>query len=382
MLAVHGGVTISFAEMNEILEVRPRDLDATVQAGVTRKQLNHHLRDTGLFFPVDPGADASLGGMASTRASGTNSVRYGTMRDNVVRLTVVTANGRVIRTKSRARKSAAGYDLTGLFTGQEGTLGIITEVTVRLYGIPETIALATANFPDIGTASDAVIQIIQLGVPVARAELLDVRSIEAVNMNAGLGLPCAPTLFFEFHGTTGHVQEQLELVQEIVADNGGQGWRSSTDADERSKLWKARHESHQAFKAMRPNSVVWGTDVCVPIGSLAECIRETYEDIKNASFFIGIIGHVGDGNFHLAMVIDPERGEELAEAEAINGRLIARAIRFDGTCTGEHGIGLGKMKYMRAEHGDALDTMQDIKMALDPFNILNPGKVVKVTVAS
>lgn len=376
LIPLKGGVSLDLTGMNQILSVRAEDLDATVQAGVTRKQLNAHLRDTGLFFPVDPGADATIGGMAATRASGTNAVRYGTMRENVVNLTVVLSDGRIIRTRSRAKKSSAGYDLTGLFVGQEGTLGIITEVTVRLYGIPEVMAAATCSFPTVDAAVDTVIQTIQMGIPISRVELLDDRAIEAVNAYSKLTLPVTPTLFFEFAGSQSGVEEQAAIVEELAKGEGASNWRWSTDADERSKLWQARHDIHWAIRALRPGAKGWGTDVCVPISALAEVIREVRKETSQQSFGTTLVGHVGDGNFHLGMQIDPDDPAEWAKANEINDRMVKHAIRLGGTCTGEHGVGIGKMKFMREEHGEALDVMHLIKNALDPKGIFNPGKVL------
>lgn len=376
--ALKGGVCIDLSQMNRILRVHAEDLDATVEAGVTRKQLNEHLRDTGLFFPIDPGADASIGGMAATRASGTNAVRYGTMRENVLSLTVVLADGRVIRTARRARKSAAGYDLTRLFIGSEGTLGVITELTVRLYGIPEAISAAVCAFPTIEGAVDTVILTIQSGVPVARIELLDDLQMAAINQYAKIDHKVAPTLFFEFHGTPAGVAEQAETVQAIAADHGGQDFRWAMTPEERSKLWQARHDAYYAALAMRPGSKGLATDVCVPISRLAECISETKRDLAQSPIQYALVGHVGDGNFHLVFMIDPNRAEELAEACRLNDRMVARALAMEGTCTGEHGVGYGKMDFLTAEHGEALTVMRTIKRALDPDNILNPGKVVRV----
>ncbi len=374
--ALQGGVCIDLSRMTRIVAVRPDDLDVTVEAGVTRKQLNEHLRDTGLFFPVDPGADASIGGMAATRASGTNAVRYGTMRDNVVNLTVVMADGSIIRTASRARKSSAGYDLTRLITGSEGTLGIITEITLRLYGIPETISAAICPFPRVEDAVAVVVAVIQCGIPIARVELLDPRTIQAVNRHSGTSYRETPTLFFEFHGSTNTVAEQMESVRDLAAEHGALDFASATDTESRNRLWKARHDVHYAITAMRPNARVWSTDVCVPISQLPQCIAQTQDDVAKASFFIAMVGHVGDGNFHLGMVIDPTSEAELAEAEALNDRLVRRAIALDGTSTGEHGVGSGKIKFMTLEHGAAVNVMRAVKQALDPRGILNPGKVL------
>jgi len=376
--ALKGGVCIDLSQMNQVLRVGAEDLDATVEAGVTRKQLNEYLRDTGLFFPIDPGADASLGGMAATRASGTNAVRYGTMRENVLSLTVVLADGRVIRTARRARKSAAGYDLTRLFVGSEGTLGVITEVTVRLYGIPEAISAAVCAFPTIAAAVDTVILTIQSGVPVARIELLDEAQIDAINKYSKLDHRVAPTLFFEFHGTPTGVAEQVDTVKAIAAEHGGDDFRWATGPEERSKLWQARHDAYYAALALRPGSKGWPTDVCVPISRLAECIAETKRDLAQSSIPSALAGHVGDGNFHLIFMIDPQSQEEIAEASRLNDRMVARALEMEGTCTGEHGIGYGKIDFLQAEHGEAISVMRSIKQALDPNDIMNPGKIVRL----
>jgi len=376
--ALAGGVCIDLSQMSQILRINAEDLDAVVQAGVTRKQLNEHLRDTGLFFPIDPGADASLGGMAATRASGTNAVRYGTMRENVLALTVVLADGRVIRTAHRARKSAAGYDLTRLFIGSEGTLGIITEVTVRLYGIPEAISAAVCDFPTIEDAVNTVILTIQNGVPVARIELLDAAQMAAINSYSKLNHKVAPTLFFEFHGTSAGVAEQAETVKAIAGEHGGNEFRWATTSEERSKLWRARHDAYYAALALRPGAKGWATDVCVPISRLAECIGETKRDLSSSTIPSALVGHVGDGNFHLVFMIDPQRPEEIAEAGRINDRMVARALAMEGTSTGEHGVGYGKMDFLVSEHGEALSVMRSIKKALDPSNIMNPGKIVRI----
>jgi D-lactate dehydrogenase (cytochrome) len=375
--ALAGGISVDMTQMDRILRVNAEDLDVTVEAGVTRKQLNEHLRDTGLFFPIDPGADASLGGMAATRASGTNAVRYGTMRENVLSLTVVLADGRVIRTARRARKSAAGYDLTRLFVGSEGTLGVITELTLRLYGIPEAISAAVCAFPTLEAAVDSVILTIQSGVPVARIELLDESQMAAINKYSKLDHKVAPTLFFEFHGTPAGVAEQSEAVKAIAADHGGDDFRWATTAEARSKLWQARHDAYYAALAMRPGSKGWATDVCVPISRLAECIRETKRDLAQSTIPSALVGHVGDGNFHLVFMIDPNRSEEIAEASRLNDRMVARALAMEGTSTGEHGVGYGKMEFLIAEHGEAVSVMRMIKKALDPAGIMNPGKIVR-----
>ena len=376
--ALHGGVCIDLGAMDQVVAVNPEDMDATVQAGVTRARLNTYLRDTGLFFPIDPGAEASIGGMTATRASGTNAVRYGTMRENVLALIVVLADGRVIRTSRRARKSSAGYDLTRLFVGSEGTLGVITEITLRLYGIPEAISAAVCAFPTVADAVNTVILTIQSGVPVARIELLDKRQMEAVNTYSDLEYAAAPTLFFEFHGTERAVAEQAETVQAIAADLGGENFAWATRPEDRDKLWKARHDALYASLALRPGCRGWVTDVCVPISRLAECITETTADLEKSPLIATIVGHVGDGNFHVVLLVDPDQAEEIAEAERFNERLVMRALAMDGTCTGEHGIGHGKMDFLIAEHGEAVGVMRAIKQALDPDNIMNPGKIVRV----
>jgi D-lactate dehydrogenase (cytochrome) len=376
--ALQGGICLDLSQMSRILRVSPEDLDVTVEAGVTRKQLNEHLRDTGLFFPIDPGANASLGGMTATRASGTNAVRYGTMRENVLALTVVLADGRVIRTARRARKSAAGYDLTRMFVGSEGTLGVITEVTLRLYGIPEAISAAVCPFPTIEDAVDTVIQTIQSGIPVARIELLDDVQMAAINHYSKFNYKVAPTLFFEFHGTTSGVEEQVAMVKAIAADHGANDFGWATTQEERSKLWQARHDAYYAALASKPGSKGWATDVCVPISRLAECISETKKDLANSLVPAPLVGHVGDGNFHLSFLIDPTKQDEIAEAARLNERLVHRAIAMDGTCTGEHGVGWGKVDFLLAEHGEAISVMRQLKKALDPDNIMNPGKIVRV----
>ncbi|HEV2188321.1 MAG TPA: FAD-linked oxidase C-terminal domain-containing protein [Stellaceae bacterium] len=376
--ALKGGVCIDLSQMNRILRVGAEDLDVTVEAGVTRKQLNEYLRDTGLFFPIDPGADASLGGMAATRASGTNAVRYGTMRENVLALTVVLPDGKVIHTARRARKSAAGYDLTRLFVGSEGTLGVITEVTLKLYGIPEAISAAVCAFPSIAAAVDTVILTIQSGIPVARIELLDEPQMDAINRYSKLDYKVAPTLFFEFHGTKDGVAEQVALVRDIAGDNGGDDFRWATAQEERNKLWQARHDAYYAALALRPGSKGWATDVCVPISRLADCIGETKADLAKSSIPSALAGHVGDGNFHLIFMIDPNRPEEITEASRLNDRMVARALAMDGTCTGEHGVGYGKIDFLIAEHGDAVEVMAAIKHSIDPDNLMNPGKIVRI----
>ena len=374
--AVEGGISIDVSRMNKVLAVNPEDLDCVVQPGVTRKQLNEYLRDTGLFFPIDPGADASLGGMSATRASGTNAVRYGTMRENVLSLEVVLADGRVIRTARRARKSSAGYDLTRLFVGSEGTLGVITEITLRLYGIPEAISSAVVPFNDLEGAVSTVILTIQSGIPVARIELVDDVQIDAINRYSNLALPVSDTLFLEFHGTEAGVAEQAEQVKAIAEEFGGGDFQWTTKAEERTTLWQARHDAAYAAKNLRKGAEIWATDVCVPISRLAECILETKADLANCPVPAPIVGHVGDGNFHLAFVIDPDSEEEKRISHEINERLVQRALAMGGTCTGEHGVGLGKQKFMQAEHGDALSVMRVIKQAVDPQNIMNPGKIL------
>jgi D-lactate dehydrogenase (cytochrome) len=376
--ALEGGISLDVSGMDEILRVSAEDLDCTIQPGVRRKQLNEYLRDTGLFFPIDPGADASLGGMTATRASGTNAVRYGTMRENVLALEVVMADGRIIRTAKRARKSSAGYDLTRLFVGSEGTLGVITEVTLRLYGIPEAISSAVCSFPTLDDAVNSVILTIQSGIPIARIELLDDVQMDAINKYAGFDYPVQSTLFLEFHGSDAGVAEQAEAVQAIAAEFGAGDFQWTTRAEDRNKLWQARHDAAYACKALRPDAQVWATDVCVPISRLAECLTETKRDILDNNLIAPIVGHVGDGNFHLVFVVDHDDADEVARAEAVNERMVMRALAMDGTCTGEHGIGYGKMDFLIAEHGAAVATMRSIKQALDPDNIMNPGKIVRI----
>jgi D-lactate dehydrogenase (cytochrome) len=376
---VNGGVCIDLSAMNSLVAVRAEDLDATVQCGVTRKALNAALGGTGLFFPIDPGADASLGGMAATRASGTNAVRYGTMRENVLGMTVVLPDGRILKAGGRARKSAAGYDLTRLMIGSEGTLGIITELTVRLYPVPEAISSAVCTFPSLAAAVRTVIQTIQLGIPVARIELLDTLAIKAINRHSKTTLREAPTLFFEFHGSPSGVKEQAETVQEIVSEQEGQDFEWATRPEDRSRLWQARHDAYYAGLGLKPGCRALTTDVCVPISRLADCVAETFADLdaEAADLQGPLVGHVGDGNFHIMLLTDPERPEDLARAKGFASRLAQRAIRMDGTCTGEHGIGIGKQPYMALEHGDvAIELMRAIKRAIDPENILNPGKIL------
>ena len=373
--AVRGGVAVNLSEMDAIVAINAEDFDCTVQAGVRREALNEALRHLGLFFPIDPGANATLGGMASTRASGTNAVRYGTMRDAVLSLRVVTPDGRDIRTARRARKSAAGYDLTHLFVGAEGTLGIITEVTLRLHPIPEAISAAVCGFDTLTGAVDTVVQCIQLGVPLARVEILDAVQMRAVNRWSKLDYPEVTTLFFEFHGTERGVAEQVETVSEVARANGGGDFRWAHRPEERTRLWKARHEAFYAAVGLRPGCVGWPTDVCVPISRLAQCIGETQADLEAAGVTAPILGHVGDGNFHVIFVVDPAQPAEMQEALRLNTRLIERALAMDGTCTGEHGVGLGKMEWLVAELGEAVDLMRTLKRALDPRDLFNPGKV-------
>jgi D-lactate dehydrogenase (cytochrome) len=378
ILALRGGVTIDLSQMNQVLAVHAEDQTATVQAGVTRKQLNQEIRDTGLFFPIDPGADASLGGMAATRASGTNAVRYGTMRENTLALTVVTSDGRIIKTGTRAKKSSAGYDLTRVFVGSEGTLGIITEVTVRIYPQPEAVSAAVCSFPTTADAVNAVIQTIQMGVPVARVEFLDEKSVHAINAHEKLNLPEKPLLLFEFHGSERGVEEQAQTVQEIVAEFNAIGFEWATRPEDRSRLWAARHNAYFAMLQMRPGGRGISTDCCVPISRLAECILDTKADCEKNGIIHAIIGHVGDGNFHVLMMIDPNDPADIAKAEGVNARMVARAISMDGTCTGEHGVGMHKMDFLVQEHGEeAIATMRVLKHALDPKNIMNPGKIIQ-----
>jgi D-lactate dehydrogenase (cytochrome) len=371
-------VCIDISQMNRILQINAGDLDATVQAGVTHEQLNEHLRETGLFFSVDPGADATLGGMAATRASGTTAVRYGTMRENVLSLTVVLPDGRVIRTARRARKSSAGYNLTQLFVGSEGTLGVITEVTVRLYGVPAAISAATCSFPSIDVAVKTVIQTIQAGIAVARIELADAATMDSIIRYSKLELPVAPMLWMEFHGTENGVAEQAKMVQMIASEHGGTHFAWATNPEDRRKLWQARHDAYFAGKAACPGTECWATDVCVPISRLAECISETQKDIAASFLPAGIVGHAGDGNFHVGFMLNPNEPKEIAEAERLNQRLVHRALSLDGTCTGEHGVGCGKIDFLLAEHGEAIDVMRAIKKAIDPDNIMNPGKILRV----
>lgn len=373
--AVRGGVCIDLSQMNAIVAVNHEDMDCVIQPGVMRADLNAQLRDTGLFFPIDPGAECTIGGMVATRASGTNAVRYGTMRENVLGLTVVLADGSVIKTGGRSRKSAAGYDLTRLMVGSEGTLGIVTEVTLKLHGIPEATAAAVVNFQSIDQAVETVIQVIQLGVPVARIELMDDVSVDAVNRYSDLGLSVAPTLFLEFHGSIAGVQEQAEMVEALTSENGGGAFEWSDKAEDRSKLWQARHNAYYAGLALKPDSIGLVTDVCVPISRLADCIRETKADLSQCSMPAPLLGHVGDGNFHVCFIMDKDAPDQIEEAEGLHQRMVKRALSMGGTCTGEHGIGLGKQELLEDEAGAAVSVMARIKQALDPDNILNPGKI-------
>lgn len=375
-LAVRGGLSLDFGRMDKVLEVNPEDMDARVQPGLTREALNTHLRDTGLFFPVDPGANASLGGMAATRASGTTAVRYGTMRDNVLGLQVVLADGRIIRTGSRARKSASGYDLTALFLGSEGTLGIMTELTLRLRGQPPAISSAACAFDSVDSAVAAVIETIQMGVPMARIELVDAATAQAVNAYSGAAFPALPHLLLEFHGSEAGVAEQSGQVAAIVADHGGQDFRWATRTEDRTKLWEMRHNAYWAILASRPGARAIVTDVCVPLSRLAEAIRETQADIAASPIPGPILGHVGDGNFHAILMIDPASDTDRAAAADLSHRMAERALALGGTVTGEHGIGIGKRAYMAAEHGEGWAVMSALKTALDPENLFNPGKLV------
>jgi D-lactate dehydrogenase (cytochrome) len=374
--APRGGISLDFSRMNRIIQVNDRDLDAVVEPGVSRKQLNDHLRDLGLFFPVDPGAEeATIGGMAGTRASGTTAVKYGTMRENVLNMTVVMADGSIVKTAQRARKSSAGYDLTKLMVGSEGTLGITTELTVRLYGIPETILAAVCPFPSLEGACNAVIQSIQLGLGLARMELLDALQVQAVNFHSKLTLEETPTLFLEFHGTPVSAKDQVAVFKEIAEAEGAIRFDWAEKEEDRRRLWKARHDAYWAIKSRWPGKDVLATDVCVPISRLAECVSETQCDIEEHGLVCPIVGHVGDGNFHTTPVFDMQNADERKAVEGFLERLSARAIRMEGTCTGEHGVGQGKAKYLKAEHGVGLDVMRTLKAALDPMNIFNPGKI-------
>jgi len=376
LLAVQGGISIDLGRMNKVLSVNPEDLTVTVQAGVTRKQLNDEIRSTGLFFPIDPGADATLGGMSATRASGTNAVRYGTMRENVLGLEVVTASGEVIRTGTRAKKSSAGYDLTRLMVGSEGTLGVITEITLRLYPIPEAISAAICSFPSIEAAVRSVIQVIQLGVPIARVELIDHHTVRMVNAHSKLNLREEPMLLMEFHGSPAGVKEQAETVQEIATEFGGNAFEWATTPEERTRLWTARHNAYFAAIQSRPGCRAISTDTCVPISRLADCLLDSVQEADASGIPYFLVGHVGDGNFHFGYLLDPNDPREREIAEDLNHKLVARALRLGGTCTGEHGVGLHKMGFLVDEAGaGAVEMMRTIKRALDPKNILNPGKI-------
>jgi len=377
--ALFGGLSIDFSRMDRVLAVHPEDLDCVIEPGITRKALNAQLRDTGLFFPIDPGADASLGGMAATRASGTNAVRYGTMKDNVLSLKVVTAEGKLIRTASRAKKSSAGYDLTRLFVGSEGTLGLIVEITLKLAGQPEVISGGHCPFPDVRSACLATIETIQSGVPVARIELLDTLQVKACNAYSKLSLPETPMLFVEFHGSAASVAEQSKQFGEIAGGCGGGPFAWTTDPEARTKLWQARHDAYWACIGLRPGARAFATDVCVPISRLADCVEATQADIAQSGLIAPIVGHVGDGNFHVTPMIDMDAPDEIEKAEAFGKRLAMRAIEMDGTCTGEHGVGQKKSPYLEVEHGaDALDMMRSVKAALDPRNLFNPGKIFRI----
>ena len=373
--APYGGISIDMNNMNKILTVHHEDLLVVVQPGVTREQLNTHLRDTGLFFPIDPGANASLGGMTATRASGTNAVRYGTMKDNVIALEVVTPDGQIIKTANKARKSSAGYDLTRLMVGSEGTLGVTTEITLKLYGIPELIAGGRVSFPSVKDATDAVIMTVQAGIPVARIEFLDIAQVKAVNSYSKTNLPEAPLLLLEFHGSEKSVKEQSELFGEIASDFGGNDFEWTSNNEDRNKLWKARHDAYWSCKAVRPEAEIYSTDVCVPISKLSDCIIETIEDMEKNELIGPIVSHAGDGNFHVALLIDKKNQVELDKLDSFLVRISERAIRMNGTCTGEHGVGQGKRKYMLKELGNAVDVMKKVKNAFDPNKIMNPGKL-------
>ncbi|MCZ2134654.1 MAG: FAD-binding protein [Burkholderiales bacterium] len=378
--AIYGGVCIDLTRMNRILEIQTDDLDCRVQAGVTREQLNLEIRHTGLFFPIDPGANASLGGMSATRASGTNAVRYGTMRENVLGLTVVTPDGRIIKTGTRARKSSAGYDLTRLYVGSEGTLGIITEIQLRLYGIPERISAAVTQFDDLHAAVRAVISAMQLGVPMARIELLDETQMDASIKYSKLeGVDAKPTLFMEFHGTDAYVSEQIALMKTITSEHGGSDYRFADRPEDRTRLWKARHDAYWAGMNYLPGKQAFSTDTCVPISRLADCVREAKAEVARSGLVCMIVGHVGDGNFHVLITFDPNDAGERARAETAADRIAHIAIAMGGTCTGEHGIGVHKLEALKSEHGEAVDVMRSIKRALDPNNIMNPGKTIPMS---
>jgi D-lactate dehydrogenase (cytochrome) len=375
--AIHGGLSLDLTRMNRVLRVSSEDLDVTVEAGLTHRKLDDHLKNTGLMFPIDPGADATIGGMTATRASGTTAVRYGTMRDNVLGLTVVLADGRVIHTGSRARKSSSGYDLTRLFVGSEGTLGVMTEITLRLFGRPEAVSAAVCPFASMEGAAATVISTIQLGIPVARIEIIDEQQLDFVNRYSKTNYPLAPTLFFEFHGISQQsVDEQARAVADIASENGATGFQWATTPEQRATLWQARHNVLYATIASRPGARPWTSDVCVPISRLSECILETQEDLRRSEIIAPLVGHAGDGNFHLIFMVDTDDAAEMEAVKAANSRLVERALRLGGTCTGEHGVGFGKLEYLPEEHGESLDVMRAIKKALDPRNLMNPGKLI------
>ncbi len=374
-LAIQGGVCIDTVKMNKVIHIYQDDFHVVVEPGVTRRQLNEYLKGSGLFFPIDPGADATIGGMVATRASGTNAVLYGSMRENVINIEVVMADGSLIRTAKRAPKSAAGYDLTRLMIGSEGTLGVFTELTIKLHPIPESILSATCTYPTMEGAVNSVIDMHKCGIPVARVELLDEHTIRAVNQYSKTNFEIAPTLFFEFHGSELGVKEQVEVTGDIVKEHGGNGFVWVKNMEDRNRMWRARHDVAYASKQLRPNGKIWATDVCVPVSKLAECINETRKDIDESGILAPIVGHVGDGNFHLLLLVDHENPTEVQAAEALHTRMVSRALELDGTCTGEHGIGYGKLEFLKTEHGDAVKPMQMIKQALDPHSIMNPGKI-------
>jgi D-lactate dehydrogenase (cytochrome) len=377
--APFGGVSIDFRDMNNVLAVNANDLDCVIEPGITRKRLNEHLRDQGLFFPIDPGADASLGGMAATRCSGTNAVRYGTMKDNVLALKAVLANGEILTTARRAKKSSAGYDLTRMLVGSEGTLAVITELTLKLAGIPEAISAGHCRFPSVEAACNTAIATIQSGIPIARVELMDALQVKATNLYSKLSLPEAPMLFVEFHGSPAGVAEQAQRFGEIASEFGAVSFEWATKAEDRTRLWQARHDAYWAGRGLRPGAQAVATDVCVPISQLAECVTETQRDIAEQGLVAPILGHVGDGNFHLTLLVDTAKADEVRTAKMLCERLVQRALAMDGTCTGEHGIGQGKMKYLAQELGEAaVGAMRTIKQALDPQDILNPGKIVAI----
>jgi D-lactate dehydrogenase (cytochrome) len=376
LLAIQGGISIDVSRMNQVLRVNAEDLTVTVQPGVTRKAVNEAVKAEGLFFPIDPGADASLGGMCATRASGTNAVRYGTMRENVLALEVVTASGEVIRTGTRAKKSSAGYDLTRLMVGSEGTLGVMTEITLKLYPLPEAISAAVCSFPSIEAAVRTTIQIIQMGIPIARVELIDINTVRMVNAYSKLNLEEAPMLLMEFHGSPAGVKEQAELVQDIATEYGGTSFDWATTPEARTKLWTARHNAYFAAIQSKPGCRAISTDTCVPISKLADCLLESVAEVDASGLPYFLVGHVGDGNFHFGYLIDPNNPQEREAADTLNDQLVARALRLEGTCTGEHGVGLHKMDYLKTETGlGAVNMMRTIKHALDPDNIMNPGKI-------